>query len=167
MSGLNFMHAVAQAWEAGKLFHIDLNDQKYARYDQDFRFGAETVKAAFFLVKFLEDVGYIGSKHFDAHAYRTEDVNGVKEFAKGCMRTYLILREKAKRFNADKEIQALIAEVNSGPNGEDYSWLGGGYSRDKVQRLLDEPFDRAALGARGLNYELLDQLTTEVLLGVR
>ena len=27
MAGLNFVHAVAQAWEAGKLFHIDLNDQ--------------------------------------------------------------------------------------------------------------------------------------------
>src|SRR5438105_8172780 len=79
MSGLNFMHAVAQAWDAGKLFHIDLNDQKYARYDQDFRFGAETLKPAFFLVKFLEDVQYANPKHFDAHAYRTEDAQGVKD----------------------------------------------------------------------------------------
>src|SRR5579863_6641273 len=114
MSGLNFMHAVAQAWDAGKLFHIDLNDQKYARYDQDFRFGAETLKQAFFLVKFLEDVGYSGSKHFDAHAYRTEDKHGVRDFAAGCMRTYLILREKAKRFDADAEIQALLSDLNSG-----------------------------------------------------
>ena len=60
MAGLNFMHAVAQAWEAGKLFHIDLNDQDFGRYDQDFRFGAVNLKAAFFLVKFLEDVGYAG-----------------------------------------------------------------------------------------------------------
>jgi xylose isomerase len=165
MSGLNFMHAVAQAWEAGKLFHIDLNDQKYARYDQDFRFGAETLRAAFFLVKFLEDVKYDGSKHFDAHAYRTEDAKGVKDFAAGCMRTYLILREKAQRFNKDKEIQALIAEVNSG--AEQYSWLSGGYSSQKVDRLLKEQFDRPALGKRGLNYERLDQLTNELLLGVR
>jgi len=165
MSGLNFMHAAAQAWEAGKLFHIDLNDQKGPRYDQDFRFGAETLKAAFFLVKFLEDVKYDGSKHFDAHAYRTEDAQGVKDFAAGCMRTYLILREKAQRFNADKDIQALIAEVNSG--AEAYSWLKGGYSSDKVTRLLAETFDYDALGARGLNYERLDQLTNELLLGVR
>src|SRR5260221_531437 len=165
MSGLNFMHAAAQAWEAGKLFHIDLNDQKGPRYDQDFRFGAETLKAAFFLVKFLEDVKYDGSKHFDAHAYRTEDAQGVKDFAAGCMRTYLILREKAQRFNADKDIQALIAEVNSG--AEAYSWLKGGYSADKMTRLLAETFDRDALGARGLNYERLDQLTNELLLGVR
>ena len=73
MAGLNFLHAVAQAWEAGKLFHIDLNDQAPGRYDQDFRFGAANPKSAFFLVKFLEDVGYTGPRHFDAHAYRTED----------------------------------------------------------------------------------------------
>ena len=73
MAGLNFMHAVAQAWDAGKLFHIDLNDQNYARYDQDLRFGSRNPKAAFFLVKFLEDVGYAGPRHFDAHAYRTDD----------------------------------------------------------------------------------------------
>ena len=109
MAGLNFLHAVAQAWEAGKLFHIDLNDQAPGRYDQDFRFGAANPKSAFFLVKFLEDVGYDGPRHFDAHAYRTEDYEGVKDFARGCMRTYLILKERAKQWNADKEIQALLS----------------------------------------------------------
>ncbi|MBL8051677.1 MAG: xylose isomerase, partial [Anaerolineales bacterium] len=78
MAGLNFLHNVAQAWDAGKLFHIDLNDQNFARFDQDFRFGSHNLKQAFFLVKFLEDVGYNGSRHFDAHAYRTEDIAGVK-----------------------------------------------------------------------------------------
>jgi xylose isomerase len=113
MAGLNFLHGVAQAWEAGKLFHIDLNDQYAGRYDQDFRFGSRDVKAAFFLVKFLEDVGYAGSRHFDAHAYRTEDYEGVKDFARGCMRTYLILKEKAAQWNADPEIRALLAEINA------------------------------------------------------
>src|SRR6185312_8656720 len=93
MAGLNFLHAVAQAWDAGKLFHIDLNDQAFGRYDQDFRFGASNPKFAFFLVKFLEDVGYQGSRHFDAHAYRTEDYEGIKDFALGCIRTYLMLKE--------------------------------------------------------------------------
>ena len=101
MAGLNFLHAVAQAWEAGKLFHIDLNDQLPGRYDQDFRFGSANVKAAFWLVKFLEDVGYDGPRHFDAHAYRTEDYGGVRDFARGCMRTYLILRERARQWHAD------------------------------------------------------------------
>src|SRR5262249_60408564 len=68
MSGLNFVHAVAQAWEAGKLFHIDLNDQAPGRYDQDFRFGSANVKSAFWLVKFLEDVGYGGAGPLRAHA---------------------------------------------------------------------------------------------------
>ena len=113
MAGINFMHGVAQAWEAGKLFHIDLNDQYPGRYDQDLRFGSRDIKAAFYLVKFLEDVGYAGSRHFDAHAYRTEDYEGVKDFARGCMRTYLMLKEKAAQFNADKEIQALLAETTA------------------------------------------------------
>ena len=83
MSGLNFMHAIAQAWDAKKLFHIDLNDQAFGRYDQDLRFGSHSLKSCFFMVKFLEDVGYAGSRHFDSHAYRTEDVAGVKDFARG------------------------------------------------------------------------------------
>ncbi|NLF76892.1 MAG: xylose isomerase [Chloroflexi bacterium] len=165
MAGLNFMHAVAQAWDAGKLFHIDLNDQKFGRFDQDFRFGAEMIKQAFYLVKFLEDVGYDGARHFDAHAYRTEGPEGVKAFARGCMRTYLILKEKAQRFNQDAAIQALLAEINA--DDGTYSWLAGGFSADKAARLKGETFDRAALGARDLRYEYLDQLTIELLLGVR
>ena len=155
MAGLNFVHAVAQAWEAGKLFHIDLNDQVSGRYDQDFRFGSANPKSAFFLVKFLEDVKYDGPRHFDAHAYRTEDYEGVKQFARGCMRTYLILKEKAVRWNADAEITALVAE-----NGSNAQLP----ARDA---LLAQTFDRTAIAAKGLNYERLDQLTMEVLLGVR
>ena len=164
MAGLNFLHAVAQAWDAGKLFHIDLNDQAFGRYDQDFRFGAHNLKSAFFLVKFLEDVGYGGSRHFDAHAYRTEDYEGVKEFARGCMRTYLILKEKAQRFNEDSEIQALLQEINA---GDGMPAATGAYSAQKAADLKAATFDRAALGARGLPYERLDQLTVELLLGIR
>lgn len=162
MAGLNFMHAVAQAWEAGKLFHIDLNDQLPGRYDQDFRFGSANPKAAFWLVKFLEDVGYAGPRHFDAHAYRTEDYEGVKDFARGCMRTYLILKEKAERWNADPEIQALLAEIKE-TDGEAF----GKFSKEKASALLARQFDRAALASKGLKYERLDQLTMEILLGVR
>ncbi len=159
MAGLNFLHAVAQAWEAGKLFHIDLNDQAPGRYDQDYRFGASNPKTAFWLVKFLEDVGYEGPRHFDAHAYRTEDYEGVKDFARGCMRTYLILKEKGDRWNADAEIQALLKETRG--------TSGISYSAGHASALLAESFDREALSRRGLAYERLDQLTTEVLLGVR
>jgi xylose isomerase len=165
MAGLNFMHAVAQAWDAGKLFHIDLNDQKFSRYDQDFRFGAESIKSAFYLVKFLADVGYDGSRHFDAHAYRTADIDDVKEFARGCMRTYLILKEKAQQFNEDKEIQALLAEIKADDGSMDQYF--GAYSKEKANALKAHAFDRVAMGQRGQPYEKLDQLLIELLLGVR
>jgi xylose isomerase len=163
MAGLNFLHAVAQAWEAGKLFHIDLNDQVSGRYDQDFRFGSANVKSAFWLVKFLEDVGYDGPRHFDAHAYRTEDEHGVRDFARGCMRTYLILRERGKRWNADPDVRAILSDLNrthDAPSLARYSPAG----RDA---LLAAPLDRVALARERLAYERLDQLTIEVLLGIR
>ncbi len=165
MAGLNFLHAVAQAWDAGKLFHIDLNDLVIGRYDQDFRFGSVNLKMAFFLVKFLEDVGYQGSRHFDAHAYRTENLQGVKDFALGCMRTYLILKEKARCFNQDAEIQALLKEIRQ-DNGT-VSAYQGKYTRDKAEALKGQDLGRVELSQRGMMYERLDQLTIEVLLGVR
>jgi xylose isomerase len=164
MAGLNFVHGVAQAWEAGKLFHVDLNDQYPGRYDQDLRFGSRDVKAAFFLVRFLEGVGYQGSRHFDAHAYRTEDYEGVKDFARGCMRTYLTLKEKAAQFDADEEIQGLLSEINA-DDGAMAPYLGR-YSSQKAGALRAQTFDRVAIGQRGLKYERLDQLVVDLLLGV-
>jgi xylose isomerase len=165
MAGLSFLHAVAQAWEAGKLFHIDLNDQNFARYDQDLRFGSHNIKQAFFLVNFLEAVGYSGPRHFDAHAYRTSDAADVKDFATGCMRTYLILKEKAGRLREDVEIQDLLEEVRAA-GGQSAESLGQ-YSREKAEALKSRDFDRVSLGRRGQPYERLDQMIVELLLGVR
>ncbi|MEO6435964.1 MAG: xylose isomerase [Tepidisphaeraceae bacterium] len=165
MAGLNFVHHVAQALEAGKLFHIDLNDQEFGRYDQDFRFGQVNLKHAFFLVKLLEDHQYNGSRHFDAHALRTSDYADVKAFARGCMRTYMILREKAKRWNADKEIQGLIKQINVQDAG--LSRLTKKFSGANAKKLLSAPLDRVELAKAPLPYERLDQLTMELLMGVR
>lgn len=165
MAGLNFYHAVAQALEMGKLFHIDLNDQKMSRFDQDLRFGSEGIKEAFFLVKLLEDNNYQGMKHFDAHALRTEDREGVIEFAKGNMRTYLILKEKVKQFNEDKEIQALLQEIHG--KTLDLPGFDFKYSEQSIQALKGMQVDRHAIAAEGLKYEKLDQLTMEIILGVR
>lgn len=164
MSGLNFMHAVAQAWECGKLFHIDLNDQMPGRYDQDLRFGSANLKSAFWLVKFLEDVGYTGSRHFDAHAYRTEDYDGVRDFARGCMRTYLILKQKACRWNSDKEIQAILEEIACASNGTPQV---GRYSKQGASALLSHVFDKDVIMEKRLPYERLDQLTVDILTGAR
>ena len=108
MSGLSFSHAVAQTLWHDKLFHIDLNAQRIGKFDQDFRFGSEGIRDAFYVVKLLEDAGWDGMRHFDAHPYRTEDADGVWDFARGCMRTYLILAEKARRFHEDPEIQEAL-----------------------------------------------------------
>jgi xylose isomerase len=165
IAGLNFVHAIAQAIDAKKLFHIDLNDQKVGRFDQDLRFGAENIKQAFLLVKLLEDTGYGGMKHFDAHALRTEDEAGVWAFAEGCMRTYLILAEKAKQFNADPEIQALLAHYHL--KDPAVSALTAKHSRDNANALKAHGFDRVALGTRGPGLEKIDQLTMELLMGVK
>jgi len=164
MAGLDFSHGVAQALEAGKLFHIDLNGQLPGRFDQDLRFGSDDPKAAFFLVKLLEDSRWPGMRHFDSHAYRTEDEEGVWAFAAGSMRTYLILKEKVERFKHDAEIQALLKELGGrgGPAGERVT-----FSAESARTLKGRTFDLAAIRGQGYAYERLDQLTMELLLGAR
>jgi xylose isomerase len=164
MAGLDFSHGVAQALEAGKLFHIDLNGQKPGRFDQDLRFGSDDIKAAFFLVKLLEDAAWPGMRHFDSHAYRTEDEAGVWDFAAGSMRTYLILKEKTAQFRADAEIQGLLAELRARGGSAPVRTR---YSAATAEALRDESFDLTAMREHGYTYERLDQLTMELLMGAR
>ena len=119
------------------------------------------------LVRLLEGTNggarYEGPRHFDAHAYRTEDVDGVWEFAKGCMRTYELLAERARAFDADPEVKGLL-EATTKPALVDVS---GGYSAERAAALRDLDIDAAAVGAEGLGYERLDQLLVEHLMGAR
>jgi xylose isomerase len=161
MSGLSFTHAVAQTLWQDKLFHIDLNAQRIGKYDQDFRFGSEGIRDAFYVVKLLEDARWEGMRHFDAHPYRTEDSDGVWDFARGCMRTYLVLAEKARRFHEDAEIQAALVVAQTAALGEPTAPAGG---LDEIRR---SEFDEDALAAQGYGLERLDQLVTELLLGAR
>jgi xylose isomerase len=167
MAGLSMAHGVAQAMEAGKLFHIDLNAQKIGRYDQDLRFGSEDLKGAFLLVRLLEGTGggepYGGPLHFDAHAYRSEDEQGVWDFARGCMRTYKILKARAQAFDRDPEVRGLLAERSA----DELEARMRDYSAENAQALRAASIDVDALAGRGLGYEKLDQLMTEHLLGVR
>ena len=158
MSGLSFTHAVAQTMWHDKLFHIDLNAQRIGKYDQDFRFGSEGIRDAFHLVRLLEDSGWDGMRHFDAHAYRTEDADGVWDFALGCMRTYLILKEKVERMRDDAEIQDALRVAQADRLAEPTGTLA---------EVRAATFDEAALAAQGYGNERLDQLVTELLLGVR
>jgi len=165
IAGLNFYHAVAQAVDAGKLFHIDLNGQKVGRFDQDLRFGQEDAKNAFFLVRLLENYGFEGMKHFDAHALRTSDREDVIAFARGCMRTYLILKEKARQFDADPVVQEILAQVNAG-DAESDGFVSGGFTAEKAAALRAKEFDVDALAAKPLPYEKLDQRLFDILAGV-
>jgi xylose isomerase len=164
MSGLSFHHAVAQTLWSGKLFHIDLNAQVPSKYDQDFRFGSEGVRDAFYLVKLLEDAQYAGMRHFDAHAYRTESAAGVWDFARGCIRTYLILREKARRFHQDAEIQAALSAAMADRLAEPAL---ESVTPETIAELRRGPHDLEAMAMRGYGNERLDQLVTELLLGAR
>ncbi len=169
MPGLSMVHAVAQAMEADKLFHIDLNAQRIGRYDQDLRFASEDLKGAFFLVRLLEGTGgyprYEGMRHFDAHAYRTEDIDGVWDFARGCMRSYRILAEKAAAFDQDAEVQEILAANHA--DAEDIGALTAAYSTESDAALEALDLDPDALAARGHRYERLDQLAMEHIMGVR
>jgi xylose isomerase len=167
MAGLDMAHTVGQALDAGKLFHIDLNGQKPARFDQDLRFASEDWKGAFFLVKVLEDARWDGMRHFDSHAYRTEDEQGVWDFAYYSMRSYLILKEKVARFNADKRVQELLGELRT-MSGADAQGREPAlrYSEDLARSIRERSFDLERLRKIGYRYEELDQLTTEILLGI-
>ena len=161
MAGLSFHHGVAQALWAGKLFHVDLNGQRIGRYDQDFRFGAEDLKEAFLLVRLLERAGYAGPRHFDAHAYRSEDAEGVWDFARGCMRTYLALAEKARELDALPEAAEALAAASAPELGQ------ASVEGDDPDTLKSESERLDELAARGYANEALDQLLVEVLLGAR
>jgi len=165
IAGLDFTHGVGQALDAGKLFHIDLNAQKPGRYDQDHRFGSEDIKQSFFLVKLLEDAQWTGMRHFDSHAYRTEDEQGVWDFALGSMRTYLIFKEKARRWNEDAEIQQILADLRARGGAAHDGKLT--FSAEKAEALKAQTLDLPAIRAQGYAYERLDQLTVEIIMGVR
>ncbi len=167
MSGLSFSQAVAQTLWHGKLFHIDLNAQRIGKFDQDFRFGSEGIRDAFYTVKVLEDAGWGGMRHFDAHAYRTEDGQGVWDFARGCMRTYLILREKVRRFHDDPDIAEALRTARRSEIAEPTSPDGSGSDAIARLRSSTSSVDETALAAAGYGHEHLDQLVTELLLGVR
>jgi xylose isomerase len=164
MVGLNTVHEVGQCLEAGKLFHLDLGAQKPTRYDQDLRFGSEDMKETFFIVHLLESSKWEGTRAFDVKPYRQDSADEVWDLVRGCIRSYLILRERAKRFDADAEIQQLLRalEVTDGDLGALLKW-----SPQNAKALKDRRFDPDALASRRLNYQRLDQLVFELLAGVR
>ncbi|MFD5560770.1 xylose isomerase [Kitasatospora griseola] len=165
MAGLNFPHGIAQALWAGKLFHIDLNGQSGIKYDQDLRFGAGDLRQAFWLVDLLESAGYQGPRHFDFKPSRTEDFDGVWASAAGCMHNYLLLKERARAFRADPEVQAALRAARLDRLAEPTA--ADGLAALLADRTAFEDFDVTAAAERGMAFEQLDQLALEHLLGAR
>ncbi|MGW6929062.1 xylose isomerase [Lentzea sp. NPDC054927] len=163
MAGLNFVHGIAQALWHDKLFHIDLNGQRSIKYDQDLVFGHGDLMNAFALVDLLETAGYAGPRHFDYKPSRTEDITGVWDSAKANMSTYLLLRDRAKAFRADPEVQEALAVAGVADLGK--PTLGDGESYQDL--INDDSFDPDKAGERGYGFVRLNQLALEHLAGAR
>ena len=160
MAGLNFVHGIAQALWQKKLFHIDLNGQHGPKFDQDLVFGHGDLKSAFFLVELLERYKYDGPKHFDYKPGRTEDDKGVWDSATANMRTYLALKDRATAYRNDPRV--IAAQKDSNIPGLTEKTMGAGES---WKDLSKDSFDVEAAGARGYQYEALNQLALEHLMG--
>jgi xylose isomerase len=148
MAGLSFPHALAAALDAGKLFHVDLNDQLMGRFDQDLRFGAENLKTAFFTVMLLEEGGYDGPATSTPTPCgpRTRPACGRSPRA-ACARTRCWPR-RSKRFRADPEIAAALAAYRvDDPEG---AWPPR-YAADHAAALKGRPSTsrRCAAAGRG------------------
>ena len=174
MAGLNFTAGIAQAIEHGKLFHIDLNGQRGIKYDQDLVFGHGDLINAFSVVDLIEFGGpnggraYDGPRHFDYKPSRTEDYDGVWESARANIRMYLLLKERARAFRNDPEVQealkaSRVAEINQ-------STLSKGETYDDLlaDKSAYENFDADSyFNGRGFGFVRLNQLAMEHLMGAR
>jgi xylose isomerase len=173
MACLNYTYGIAQALWCGKLFHIDLNGQKSIKYDQDLVFGHGDLMSAFGTVDLLENgfpnggPRYTGPRHFDYKPSRTEDEQGVWDSAKANMTMYLMLRERAKSFRADPEVQELLKTVGVIGLAEPTLAPGETVESFMADRSTYEDVDPDALAERGYGFVRLNQIATEHLLGAR
>ena len=171
MAGLNYTHGLAQALNAGKLFHIDLNGQSGLKYDQDKVFGHGDLSSAFFTVDLLENgfanggPRYDGPRHFDYKPSRTEGMEGVWESAKANMEMYLMLKEKALAFRADPRTQELMEKASIPELGQPTVAEGESLADFLADKSAFEDFDAEAAGAREYHFVELYQQAMRHLIG--
>jgi xylose isomerase len=173
MASLNYTHGIGQALWAGKLFHIDLNGQKGPRFDQDLVFGHGDLLQAFSTVDLLENGApgggptYDGDRHFDYKPVRTENMDGVWESARANMELYLVLRDRARAFRADPEVQEALAAARvdelSNPTLAD----GETYEQLLADRTAFEDYDLDTPRTQGYGFARVQRLAVEHLLGAR
>ena len=170
---LNYTHGIAQALWAGKLFHIDLNGQKGPRFDQDLVFGNGDVLQAFSTVDLLENGApgggpvYDGPRHFDYKPLRTENIEGVWESALANMEIYLTLRDRARAFRADPEVQEALEAGRVRELSQ--PTLNDGETHEQLidDRSAFEDYDLDPPRKQGYGYARIQRLAIEHLLGVR
>lgn len=173
MANLNFTHGIAQALNAGKLFHIDLNGQSGIKYDQDKVFGHGDLSSAFFTVDLLENgfpgqpdaPRYEGPRHFDYKPARTEGMDGVWETAAANMEMYLMLKEKAEAFRADPRTQELMEQAGVAELAQPTLAEGETVADLLADADSFENFDADAAGAREYHYVELYQQAMRHLIG--
>jgi xylose isomerase len=173
MASLNYTHGIAQALWAGKLFHIDLNGQKGPRYDQDLVFGYGDLLQAFSTVDLLENGApgggptYEGPRHFDYKPLRTENIDGVWESALANMELYLTLRDRARSFRADPEVQEALEAGRVGELSRPTLNDGETYEELLSDRSAFEDYDLETPRKQGYGFARIQRLAIEHLLGVR
>ena len=64
----------------------------------------------------------------------------MKDFARGCMRSYLMLKQKAAQWNANQEIQSILKELGKAVPGTP---AVGKYSKQGGAALLNHEFNKA------------------------
>ena len=171
MAGLNYTHALAQALNAGKLFHIDLNAQSGLKYDQDKAFGHGDLASAFFTVDLLENgfVGggprYEGPRHFDYKPSRTEGMEGVWESAAANMEMYIRLAQKAKAFRADPVTRELLESASVDELARPTLAAGESLEDFLSDRNAYEDFDAEAAAEREYHFVELYQHAMRHLIG--
>jgi xylose isomerase len=170
---LNYTHGIAQALWAGKLFHIDLNGQKGPRFDQDLVFGNGDLLQAFSTVDLLENGApgggpvYDGPRHFDYKPLRTENIDGVWESALANMEIYLTLRDRARAFRADPEVQEALEASRVGELSQPTLNDGETYEQLISDRSAFEDYDLDPPRTQGYGFAKIQRLAIEHLLGVR
>jgi xylose isomerase len=170
---LNYTHGIAQALWAGKLFHIDLNGQKGPRFDQDLVFGNGDLLQAFSTVDLLENGApgggptYEGPRHFDYKPLRTENIDGVWESARANMEIYLTLRDRARAFRADPEVQEALEAGRVGELSQPTLNDGETYEQLIADRSVFEDYDLDPPRTQGYGFAKIQRLAIEHLLGVR
>jgi xylose isomerase len=173
MATLNYTHGIAQALWQGKLFHIDLNGQKGPRYDQDFVFGYGDLLQAFSTVDLLENGApgggpvYDGPRHFDFKPLRTEDMAGVWESARANMELYLGLKERARAFRADPEVQEALEAARVAELAQPTLEPGETHEELAADKTAFEDYDLEAARTQGYGFARLQRLALEHLIRMR